>query len=78
MKYDLIILDELGYISFDKQGSESLFNLLSTRNINKSIVITSNLPFNQWQTIFNGEVLTAAIVDRLAHKSHVININAES
>ena len=78
MKYDLIILDELGYISFDKQGSELLFNLLSTRNINKSIVITSNLPFNQWQTIFNGEVLTAAMVDRLAHKADVININAES
>jgi len=78
MKYDLIILDELGYISFDKQGSELLFNLLSTRNLNKSIIITSNLPFNQWQDIFDGDVLTAAMVDRLTHKADVINITGES
>lgn len=78
ISYDLVILDELGYIAFDKQGSELLFNLLSMRNETKSIVITTNLTFNRWQEIFNDPTLTAAMVDRLTHKSHVINIKGES
>jgi DNA replication protein DnaC len=76
--YDLVILDELGYISFDKQGSELLFNLLSLRNDSKSLIITTNLTFNRWQEIFNDPTLTAAMVDRLTHKAHVINIKGES
>ena len=52
IKYDLVILDELGYIGFDKQGSELLFNLLSMRNETKSILITTNLSFNRWEEIF--------------------------
>lgn len=76
--YDLVILDELGYISFDKQGSELLFNLLSMRNDTKSIVITTNLAFNRWQEIFNDPILTAAMVDRLTYKSYVLNIKGES
>lgn len=78
INYDLVILDELGYISFDKEGSELLFNLLSMRNDTKSIVITTNLVFNRWQEIFNDPVLTAAMVDRLTYKSHVINIKGDS
>lgn len=78
INYDLVILDELGYIAFDKQGSELLFNLLSMRNETKSIVITTNLTFNRWQEIFNDPTLTAAMVDRLTHKSYVINIKGES
>ncbi len=76
--YDLVILDELGYISFDKQGSELLFNLLSMRNETKSIIITTNLAFNRWQEIFNDPTLTAAMVDRLTHKAHVITIKGDS
>ncbi len=68
INYDLVILDELGYISFDKQGSELLFNLLSMRNDTKSIIITTNLAFNRWQELFNDPVLTAAMVDRLTHR----------
>ena len=78
INYDLIILDELGYISFDKQGSELLFNLLSMRNNSKSIIITTNLEFSQWQDLFQDPVLTAAMVDRLVHKAHVLSIKGES
>lgn len=76
--YDLVILDELGYVSFDKSASELLFNLLSTRNENKSIVITTNLVFKRWNEIFGDEVLTAAVVDRLTHKAYVMNIQGQS
>lgn len=51
-KHELVILDELGYISFDKEGSEILFNLLSDKNENGSIVITTNLVFERWDEIF--------------------------
>jgi len=78
ISYDLVILDELGYISFDKQGSELLFNLLSLRNNSKSIIITTNLNFNRWQEIFNDPTLTSAMIDRLTHKAYVINIKGES
>jgi DNA replication protein DnaC len=74
----LVILDELGYISFGKQGNELLFYLLSMRNETKSTIIATNLAFNRWQEIFNDPTLTAAMVDRLTHKAHVINIKGES
>lgn len=73
-KYDLVILDELGYISFDKEGAELLFSHLSLRAGRKSTIITSNLSFIKWQDIFHDPVLTAALTDRLTHKSHVINM----
>ena len=77
-KYELVILDELGYISFDKEGSELLFNLLSDKNENGSIVITTNLVFERWDEIFKDPVLTGAVVDRLAHKAHILNLSGES
>lgn len=77
-KYDLIILDELGYISFDKEGSELLFTFLSLRAERKSTIITTNLAFDRWNEIFNDPVLTAALIDRLTHKSYVINMNGDS
>ncbi|CQR46601.1 Chromosomal replication initiator protein DnaA [Paraliobacillus sp. PM-2] len=77
-KYDLVILDELGYISFDKEGAELLFSHLSLRADRKSTIITSNLSFVQWQEIFHDAVLTAALTDRLTHKSHVLNMNGAS
>lgn len=73
-KYDLVIIDELGYISFDKEGAELLFSHLSLRAGRKSTIITSNLSFIKWQEIFHDPVLTAALTDRLTHKSHVINM----
>ena len=77
-KYDLIIADELGYISFDKEGSELLFTHLSLRAERKSTIITSNLMFNQWEEVFKDPVLTAAMVDRLTHKAYIINMNGNS
>ncbi len=77
-KYDLIILDELGYISFDKEGSELLFTFLSLRAERKSTIITTNLSFDRWNEIFNDAVLTAALIDRMPHKSYVLNMNGES
>lgn len=78
-KYDLVICDEFGYISFDRQGSEMLFNHLSLRTGIKSTIITSNLSFEKWNDIFGKDpVLTAALLDRLTHKAHLINMNGQS
>ena len=76
-KYNLVILDELGYVSFDKEGCEILFNLLSNRNDKGSIIITTNLTFDRWEEIFKDPMLTGAIVDRLAHKAHILNISRD-
>lgn len=77
-KYDLIILDELGYISFDKEGAELLFNFISDRCEHASTIFTTNLPFERWNEIFHDAVITAAIVDRITHKSYVINMSGMS
>jgi len=77
-KYDLVIADELGYISFDKEGSELLFTNLSLRAGRKSTIITTNLSFERWDEIFLDPVLTAAMVDRLTHKAYIVNMNGNS
>lgn len=77
-KYDLVILDDLGYCSFDKECGEVLFNLLSNRNDKGSMVITTNLSFDRWNEVFGDPVLTGAIVDRIAHKAHVVDMTGES
>lgn len=77
-KYDLVVCDEFGYISFDKEGAEMLFSHLSLRAGRKSTIITTNLSFERWSEIFGDPVLTAAMVDRLTHKAYLINMNGES
>ena len=77
-KYDLVICDEFGYISFDKEGSELLFNHLSLRSGSKSTIITTNLTFDRWSEIFGDPVLTAALVDRMTHKAYLISMNGDS
>lgn len=77
-KYDLVIVDELGYCTFDKERGEILFNLLSSRNEKGSTIITSNLTLNRWNEIFNDQVLTGAMIDRLAYKSHLIDMTGDS
>ena len=76
-RYSLVILDELGYISFDKPGAELLFNLISSRNDKGSIIVTSNLTFDRWEEVFHDPTLTAAAVDRLAHKGHILDISRD-
>ncbi|ULB35450.1 IS21-like element helper ATPase IstB [Proteiniphilum propionicum] len=77
-KYDLVICDEFGYVSFDKQGSELLFNHLSLRMGRKSTIITTNLGFDRWEEIFGDPVLTAALVDRVTHKAYLVNMSGDS
>jgi DNA replication protein DnaC len=77
-KYDLVVADELGYISFDKEGGELLFQFLSLRAERKATIVTTNLSFDRWNEVFNDEILTAALIDRLTHKSYVINMNGNS
>jgi DNA replication protein DnaC len=77
-RYDLVIADELGYISFDKEGSELLFTNLSLRAGRKSTIITTNLSFERWDEIFMDPVMTAAMIDRLTHKSYMVNMNGNS
>ena len=77
-KYDLVICDEFGYISFDKQGAELLFSHLSLRAGIKSTIITTNLSFDRWDEIFGDTILTAAMVDRLTHKAYIIKMNGKS
>lgn len=76
-RYSLVILDELGYVSFDKAGCETLFHLLSNRHGKGSVIITTNLTFERWESIFGDPVLTGAMIDRLAHKAHVLDISRE-
>ena len=77
-KYDLVICDEFGYVSFDKQAAEILFSHLSVRTGHKATIITTNLAFNRWNEIFGDEILTAAMVDRLTHKAILVNMNGDS
>lgn len=77
-KFDLVICDEFGYISYDKEGAELLFNHLSLRAGLKSTIITTNLSFDRWPEIFGDPTLTAAMVDRLTHRAFLINMNGKS
>lgn len=78
MNYDLVICDEFGYVSCDKEAGELLFNHLSLRAGKKSIIITTNLAFNRWCEIIADKVLVAAMVDRLTHKALLINMTGVS
>lgn len=77
-KYDLVIADELGYVSFDKAGADLLFNNLSLRASTKSTIITSNLTFDRWDEIFGDAALTSAMVDRLTYKAMLIDMEGDS
>jgi DNA replication protein DnaC len=77
-RFDLLILDELGYIPFSKEGSELLFQVLAERQEKGSVIITTNLGFADWTQIFGDPVMTAALLDRLTHKAHIVNCQWES
>ncbi len=77
-KTDLLILDELSYLSFTKPQAELLFHVLSDRNERGSVIITTNLEFSKWGEIFPDNMMTAALVDRLTHNAHILNMNAPS
>jgi len=72
-----VICDEFGYISFDKEASELLFNHLFIRRGKWAAIITTNLAFYRWNEIFNDTILTAGIVDRFTYKAYLINMICE-
>ena len=75
---ELIVLDELGYVPFSKARAELLFEVISHAYEYQSLIVTSNLPFDQWTTILGCERLTGALLDRLTHRCHIIEANGES
>jgi DNA replication protein DnaC len=77
-KIDLLIVDELGYVTFDLVGAELLFQLLATRYETMSTIITSNLAFSDWVKVFHDRTLTAAILDRITHQALILNMNGKS
>ena len=77
-KIDLLIVDELGYLSFSRSGAELLFQVFADRYERRSLLITSNLSFSDWGQIFQGERMTAALLDRLTHHCHIFEMNGES
>ena len=74
----LLIIDEVGYLPFDKQGSDHFFNVISSRYEKGSVILTTNRPFKDWGKIFHDNTVAAAIIDRLAHHSEVIKIEGPS
>jgi len=77
-KYKVLIIDEVGYLPIDKEGANLLFQLINKRYENSSTIITTNKPFSEWGEVFGDSVLASAILDRLLHHSHVINIVGSS
>lgn len=77
-KYDLVICDEFGYISFNKDGAEALFNHISLRCGRKSTIITTNLAFDRWNEIFLDPILACAMVDRITHKAFLVSMEGPS
>lgn len=77
-KADLLILDELSYLSFNRHQSELLFKVISDRSEKSSTIVTTNLPFSQWTDLFENTTMIAALIDRLTFRSHVLDMNGDS
>ena len=77
-RQDLLILDELGYVPLTKAGSELLFEVVSQAYERQSLVVTTNLPFEQWVEVCGSERLTGAMLDRLTHRVHIVEANGQS
>ena len=76
--YKLLIVDELGYVPLSPSGAELLFEVFSRRYERGSVLVTSNLPFDEWTSVFGSERLTGALLDRLTHHVHILEMNGES
>lgn len=77
-KLDLLILDELGYVPTSKLGAELLFDVISTAYERTSLIVTTNLPFENWTEVLGSERLVGATLDRLTHRCHILEANGES
>jgi DNA replication protein DnaC len=77
-KLKLLIIDELGFVPLSKTGAELLFEIFSQRYERGAILVTSNLPFDEWTEVFGSERLTGALLDRLTHHVHILEMNGDS
>ena len=77
-KYKILIIDEIGYLPVDHQGSNLFFQLIARRYMNKSTIVTTNMPFSRWGEVFSDNTLASAVLDRLLHYSHIIRITGNS
>jgi DNA replication protein DnaC len=77
-RLDVLILDELGYVPFSKTGAELLFDVVSRAYERTSLIVTTNLPFEQWTEVMGSERLTGALLDRLTHRVHILEANGQS
>ncbi len=77
-RVNLLIVDEFGYVPLSQTGSELLFDLFSRRYENGATIVTANLPFQEWTTVFASERLTGALLDRIPHHVHILEMNGES
>lgn len=76
--YGLLIIDELGYVPFSREGAELLFQVLAERHEKRPVIITTNMGFGDWTQIFGDPNLTGALLDRITHKAHIVNCTWES
>ena len=74
----LLIIDELGYVPLAPTGADLLFEVFSQRYERGSVIVTSNLPFDEWTSVFGSERLTGALLDRLTHHVHILEMNGDS
>ena len=77
-QYKVLIIDEIGYLPVDHQGSNLLFQLIARRYMTKSTIVTTNMPFSRWGEVFSDNTLASAVLDRLLHRSHIIRITGNS
>ena len=77
-RFDVILIDDISYVPFEKSETDVLFTLLSERYEMRSVVITSNLPFSQWDSVFKDQMTTNAAIDRLVHHATILELNVSS
>ena len=78
VRLKLLIIDELGFVPLSRTGAELLFEVFSQRYERGSVLVTTNLPFDEWTEMFGSERLTGALLDRLTHHVHIIEMNGDS
>ena len=75
---DLLVLDEWGYVPVDRDGSQLLFRVIADRDETRSLILTTNLEFSKWGSLFTDDQMAAAMIDRLAHHGHLLLFDGES